>query len=327
MSGRAWALFAAVSVLWGFPYLFIKIAVDGGMPPLALAWARIALGAAVLVPIAWRAGTLGALRSRARWLAVFAVAEIAIPFPLIALGERTIESSTAAIVIATTPLIVALLAVRFDPAERVGASRLVGLVVGFAGVIALVGADLGGEGLGILAVGGAAVGYACGAMLLRSQLSDLDPVASMGAALAIATVLLAPFAAFAFPGADPSAGAIGSVLVLGLLATALALALMADLISTVGAGRAVVVTYVNPVIALLLGVIFLGESPGPGSIVGLLLILAGSWLSTGEGMPPGRTRGERRPNRLRGRWRPQPRARSASSSPSPDSTGTTAAPR
>ena len=294
MSARAWALFAAVSVLWGFPYLFIKIAIDGGMPPLALAWARIALGAAVLLPIAWRAGTLGALRSRAKWLLVFALVEIAIPFPLIAIGEQTIESSTAAIVIATAPLLVALLAIRIEPSERVDAGRLLGLLIGFGGVVALVGANLGGEGLGILAVAGAALGYACGALLLRRHLAELDSVASMGAALGIATVVLAPFAAFTLPGADPSAGAIGSVLVLGLLATALALALMAELISTVGAGRAVVITYVNPVIALFLGVIFLSESPGAGALVGLVLILAGSWLSTG-----GRPSPRRYPSRVR----------------------------
>ncbi len=258
------------------------------MPPLALAWARIALGAAVLLPIAWRAGTLGALRSRAGWLCVFALVEIAIPFPLIALGEQTIESSTAAIVIATTPLLVALLAVRFESAERVDAGRLLGLLIGFGGVIALVGADVGGEGLGILAVSGAALGYAFGAMLLRRHLAELDSVASMGAALGIATLVLAPLAALSLPGADPSASAIGSVFVLGLLATALALALMAELISTVGAGRAVVVTYVNPVIALALGVIFLSESPGPASIAGLALILAGSWLSTGGKLTPRR---------------------------------------
>src|SRR6478735_3592672 len=101
MSRSSWGVFGAISVLWGFPYLLIKIAIEGGMPPIALAWTRIAIGAVILLAIAWRAGTLPVLRTRAGWLCVFALAEIVIPFPLIALGEQTIASSTAAIMIAT----------------------------------------------------------------------------------------------------------------------------------------------------------------------------------------------------------------------------------
>lgn len=284
MSARAWAVFGAVSVLWGFPYLLIKIAIDDGMPPLALAWTRIAIGAVLLLAIAWRSGTLPTLRPRAGWVLAFALVEIAIPFPLIALGEQTIASSTAAIVIATAPLMVALLVIRFDQSERVGSERLVGLLVGLVGVVALVGLDLGGrsgEALGLLAVFVAAFGYACGALIVRRHLAELDPVAMIGAALAIATIVLAPFAALSFPSASPSAGAIACVLALAILSTALALVLMARLIVMIGATRAVVITYVNPVIALVLGIVFLSESPGAGSIVGLALILLGSWLATG----------------------------------------------
>lgn len=146
MSRRAWGAFAAVSVLWGLPYLFIKIADDGGMPPLVLAWLRVALGAAVLLAIAWRAGTLPALRGHGRWLCAFAVAEIAIPFPMIAAGEKKVASSTAAILIATTPLLIALLSLRFDATERVTGRRLLGLLIGLAGVGALVGVDISGDG-------------------------------------------------------------------------------------------------------------------------------------------------------------------------------------
>src|SRR6185436_2217856 len=120
--------------LWGIPYLFIKIAVDDGVPPAFLAFVRVALGAAVLMALAWRAGTLGALRGRGRWLALYALFEIVVPFPLIAAGERHVASSLAAIIIAAVPLFVALLALRFDHAERATGSRLVGLVVGLAAV-------------------------------------------------------------------------------------------------------------------------------------------------------------------------------------------------
>ncbi len=301
MSTRAWIVFAAVSAVWGVPYLFIKIAVDGGMPPVPLAWARIALGAAALLLVAWHAGTLGTLRGRWRWLLLFAVVEFAVPFPLIAAGEERIDSGVTAILIATAPLNVALLALRFEPAERVDGRRLLGLLIGLAGVAALVGLDVSGEPsqlLGIAAVLLAAVGYAIGAMLMKRRFSDLDPSAAMGAGLGIAAVLLTPLALLTLPAASPSGGALASVAVLGLLCTGAAMVLMALLVNEAGAGRALVVTYVNPVIAVALGVVFLGESPGAGAAVGLLLILAGSWLSTGGHPPPGPMRPRKRMNRL-----------------------------
>jgi drug/metabolite transporter (DMT)-like permease len=288
VSSRAWLAFAAISLLWGFPYLFIKIAVDGGLPPLLLAWGRIALAAVVLLAIAWRAGTLAPLRGRGRWLAAYAVAELAIPFPMLGLGEERVASSTAAIVIASAPLIVAGLALRFEPAERLDGRRLAGLLVGLGGVAALVGIDVAGsasELLGVAFVLVAACGYATGPMVLKRHLADLDPIASMGVCLAIAGILLTPLAALAAPSADPSGGALASVAVLGLLCTALALVLMAVLVSEAGPGRALVITYVNPVIAVALGVIFLGEEPGAGAIFGLTAILAGSWLATRGGLP------------------------------------------
>jgi drug/metabolite transporter (DMT)-like permease len=290
MSRRAWFAFAAVSVIWGVPYLFIKIAVDGGMPPVVLAWARIVLGAAVLLALAWRAGSLASLRGRGRWLCAFAIAEIAVPFPMIAFGEQRIASSTAAIVIATAPLLVALFAFRFDPGEQVGGSRLAGLLIGFVGVIALVGLELAmgsGELLGLAAVFIAALGYATGPVVLKRHLGDLDPIAAMGASLGIAGVLLTPLAFATWPAAAPSEGALASVVVLGLLCTAAAMVLMAVLVAEAGPSRALVITYVNPVFAVALGVVFLGESPGAGSIAGLLLILAGSWLATDGRLPPG----------------------------------------
>ncbi len=139
MSARAWSAFAAVAVLWGIPYLFIKVAVDDGVPPAFLAWVRVLLGAAVLLVLAWRAGVLGSVRGRLGVIAAYALIEIALPFPLIAEGERHVSSSLAAILISAVPMIVALLALRFDPGERVTGRRLVGLLVGFGGVVALVG--------------------------------------------------------------------------------------------------------------------------------------------------------------------------------------------
>jgi drug/metabolite transporter (DMT)-like permease len=283
MSRRAWMAFGAVSVIWGVPYLFIKVAVDDGVSPAFLAWVRVVIGAGVLLGLAGRAGILRTVRDRMRWLVAFAVVELVVPFPLIAAGEQHVDSSVAAIIIATAPLFVALLALRFDATERTGGRRLTGLFVGLGGVVALVGVDIAGEAdelLGAAALVAAAFGYAVGPMILRRHLADLDQRAVMAAALAVAALLLAPGAALGPPEAMPSASALVALAVLGLVCTAAGLVVYGMLVAEAGAGRALVVTYVNPVVAVALGVVFLGERPGPGALAGLGLILAGSWLAT-----------------------------------------------
>jgi polar amino acid transport system substrate-binding protein len=292
MSARAWTAFAAVATLWGIPYLFIKIAVDDGVPPIFLAWVRVLMAAIVLLVLSHRAGVLAPAltRPRLRWLAIYAVVEIVVPFPLIAAGEKHVPSSLAAILVAAVPMIVALLALRFDHAERATGQRAIGLAIGFAGVIALVGLDVSGSGeelLGALAILLAAVGYAAGPMLLNQQLGGLDPRALMAVALSIAAVVLTIPALAAPPTTMPSAGALVSIVVLGLFCTAAAFVLFGALIAEVGPGRATVITYVSPIVAVALGVAVLDERPGAGAVAGLLLILAGSWLSTGGRLPPG----------------------------------------
>jgi drug/metabolite transporter (DMT)-like permease len=230
------------------------------------------------------------VRGSWRWVAVYALVEVALPFPLIAAGEQRVSSSLAAILIACVPLIVALLAIRFDTAERATGIRLVGLLIGLGGVVALVGIDVAGKtdeliGTGLIVL--AAAGYAVGPMVLKRQLPDLDARAMMGGSLAIASVLLAVPAALSMPSELPSGKAIWSIVVLGLICTALAFVVFSVLIREVGPGRALVFTYVNPVVAVALGVAILGERPGAGAVAGLLLILAGSWLSTDGRLPPG----------------------------------------
>ena len=290
MTARAWAGFATMSALWGIPYLFIKIAVDGGLSPAFVAWSRVVLAAAVLLVLAKQAGVLGQLRGKGRWLVAYAIVEISIPFPLIAAGERHIDSSVAAIIIASVPLMIAVLAIRFDKAERATGSRLVGLLIGFAGVVVLVGIDVAGQSdelLGAALILIAAMGYAVGPMILRRHLSEHDQRGVMAVALAIAAVILTPFAVAAPPAAVPDADATLAIVVLGLLCTAAAFVVFGRLIAEIGPGRALVITYVNPVVALALGMAVLGERPGAGAIAGLLLILAGSWLSTDGRLPPG----------------------------------------
>ncbi len=293
MSGRAWAGFFGLSVLWGVPYLFIKVAVDDGVPPIFLAWVRVTLAAAVLLALAARAGTLGSVRGLGRWIAAYAVVEICLPFPLIGAGEQHVSSSLAAILIAAVPTFIALLSLRFNPQERLTRVRAAGLAVGFAGVVALVGIDVGSDDLvGAGAVLLAAFGYACGPMIYQRRFAGLDVRAAMGAALACAAVVLA-VPALVHPPDTLTTDAGIAMIVLGLFCTAAAFTLFAVLISSIGAARTAIITYVAPVVALAGGVVFLDETVGPGTVIGLVLILAGSWLSTDGRVPHARRR--RRP--------------------------------
>jgi drug/metabolite transporter (DMT)-like permease len=287
MTRRAWWAFAFMSIVWGGSYLLIKIAINGGITAPDVAWLRVAIAAALLVAVAGR--RFGSLRGRWRWILVFAVAEISIPFPLIAIGEVHVASSLAAIIIASVPLIVTVLSLRFDPSERPTRARAAGLMIGFTGVIALVGIDVAGnakEVLGALAIFVAAIGYAIGPMVVKLRMQGLDSRAMMGAALLVATVILAPSAALNTPSRTPTVGAFAAVAALGLLCTAVAFVVYTMLIREAGTSRATVITYINPLVAVVLGVTLLSERPGPSALAGLLLILAGSWLSTGGRISP-----------------------------------------
>jgi len=283
MSRTAWAAFAAMSVLWGGSYLLIEIAERGGMSAIWTAWLRVVIAAAVLLALAARAGTLGTLRGRWRGILAYAVAEVSLPFPLIATGELHVASSLTAIIIAAVPLFGALMAMRFDHEERPTPTRAAGLGLGFTGVVVLVGFDVAGstaELLGAAAILLAAVGYAGGPLIVKHSLAGLDPRAMMGSSLALAALILTPPALLDPPAGRVDSGAILCVVALGLVCTAAAFVIFAVLIREAGPARATVITYVNPVVALALGVGLEGEHPGPAAISGLVLILAGSWLAT-----------------------------------------------
>lgn len=316
MTARQWGLFAAVSVLWGVPYFFIRVAVDAGLTPGFIAFSRVLLGFAVLLPVALRAGALRGLAARWRWILAYTVFEIAIPFPLIAWGEERISSSLTAILVASLPLVVAVVGGHLDRAERARGTRLAGLLVGFAGVVALLGLDVAGdprELAGAAAVLVATLGYAAGPMIVKHRLRELAPLGPVCASFGLASLLLAPLAALGAPSEVPGGDAIASVVVLGIACSALAFLAFFALIAAIGPGRASVITYVNPVIAVALGVAILDERPGPAALAGLLLVLAGSWLATGGRLPPGPRLGRRRAPPARG----VPRDRAAPGSVSP----------
>ena len=288
MTRRAWLLFILSSVIWGVPYLFIKIAVDAGIAPAFIAWSRIALAAALLLPLAIRRKVLQGLRERTAAIIGYTASEVAVPFILISIGEQYITSSLTAILVATMPLMVALLSLRLIPGEHLSGKRLIGLLIGFAGVVALLGFDVAGratELLGAALVLVATLGYAIAPIIVSRRLSDLDPLGPVTASLLIATVALLPPAIATFPGQLPSVSALIAIAVLGIICTAAGLLVFFRLIAEAGPSRASVITYVNPLVAVIVGVVTLGERLSLVSVAGLGLILVGSWVSTGGSHP------------------------------------------
>jgi drug/metabolite transporter (DMT)-like permease len=282
MTPRVWIAFLALCIIWGTPYFFIKHAVHE-LSPVWVAWGRLLCAAFLLVPIAVHRGALRGLGRQLHWLLLFALIELVGPFYLIALGEQYISSSLAGILLAGVPLVVVIVAPLMGVHEKVGPRRLIGLAVGLIGVIVLLGLDtsLGSKGwLGAACIIAAAFGYAFGPLIVQRHLADKDSLGTVAASVAIAAVVLTVPALLTAPAAMPSIVAIGSVVILGVFCTALALLLFVYVISNAGASRAAVVTYVNPAVALLLGVFLLDEHFGAGPALGLVLILLGSWLAT-----------------------------------------------
>jgi drug/metabolite transporter (DMT)-like permease len=276
---RAWGLFLLVSVLWGIPYFLIKVAIED-LSPLVLVAGRIAIAALVLIPAAALRGTLGALRGRMRVVSALAVLHIVVPFLLITYGETHISSSLTGLLIAIEPVAIAVLMARSEP---LSAGRVVGLVLGFGGVAVLVGLDVSGDRLGLLGAGMvlvAAISYALATILVQRRAADLPPEALAGGTTAVSTVILVPFAVLALPDQPVRPQAWVSLGVLGVFCTAVALLAFYRLIALAGSNRAGLVTYVNPVVAVLLGVALLDEHVGVGTVAGFALIAAGCWLST-----------------------------------------------
>ena len=281
MSRKAWLLFAALSVLWGVPYLLIKVAVTE-VDPTVVVFARVGMSALVLLPLALAQGGLRPLQTRWREILALSMCEVVLPFLLIAYGEQHITSSLAGLLIAADPLFIVLLATRFDHTERASGTRLLGLGLGFTGVVALLGFDPGGDALGLL--GGAmvllaALSYAAGALLIK-RVADVPPVGSVAASLTLASVWLAPLAATHLPPVLPSTTVLISLLALGLGCTALGFLTYFSLIAEAGATHGSLVTYVNPAVAVALGVAILREPLTAATLAGFALIAAGCWLST-----------------------------------------------
>lgn len=291
MGRRAWFWLLLLGAIWGASYLFIAIGLRD-LSPGMVAFLRVALAAAVLIPVAAAQGALVGARPYAGWLVLVGAIQVAGPFILIAAGEEEISSSLAGILVAAAPLWTAVLAIWVDHEERSQGLRLVGVLIGFAGVGLLLGVDLGGGGselLGGLAVVAAALGYAIGGLLIKHRLAGMAPVGMSGLVTGASALLLLPVAFATPPDSFPSLGPVAAVGTLGLLGTGFAFVVFYWLISTVGPARAWIVTYVAPGFAIVYGSVFLSEEITVATIGGLALILAGSWLSV-EGRLPGRRR-------------------------------------
>ncbi len=267
-------------VIWGIPYLFIKIA-DRELQPTVLVLGRTSLAAVVLLPLAAYRKELRPVLGRWLPLLVFAAIEIAAPWWLLAKAEQRLSSSLTALLIAAVPLIGATVAMTTGKRERFGRQTLAGLGLGVVGVAVLVGFNTAGAGaLSVTEVGAVAVCYAVGPAILDRYLSGLPALGVIASSLAVCALVYVPLAATQLPSRVPGAEVITSVAVLAAVCTAAAFIVFFALIAEVGPVRATVITYVNPAVAALAGVAFLGESFTAGMGVGFVLILAGSILAT-----------------------------------------------
>jgi drug/metabolite transporter (DMT)-like permease len=276
-------LFVALALIWGIPYLLIKVAM-GELTPASLVFLRTALGAVLLLPFVLGRGNLRALVARWRPLLLYTVAELGIPWVLLSDVERRVDSSLAGLMVASVPLVGALLSRLSGGRDRLSGLEVGGLALGFTGVVILLGFNLGaGDPWAILEMLLVVVGYAVGPMVIARRLSDLPVLEVVAASLVICAVAYAPLGIHQLPVHLPSPAVIGSVLGLGALCTAVAFVAFFKLIAEVGPTRATVVTYLNPAVAVLAGVLLLGEPFTVTTALGFVLILAGAWFTTGRG--------------------------------------------
>lgn len=285
MSRRGWVLFSAMGVIWGVPYLMIKVAV-GTLTPASVVFWRTALAALLLVPVAAARGQLRPLLRRWRPLLVYTIAELAVPWLLLSTAEQRLSSSLTGLLIAAVPLVAAVLGF-LGGGDRLGPRRLLGLLVGLAGVACLVGLDLGTSDVpALLEICVVAIGYAVGPYVLSRHLSGAPGLGVVAASLALTAAAYLPAGVVQLPDRFPPARVVGAVLVLAVLCTTVAFLLFFALIDEVGPVRATVITYVNPAVAVALGVLLLGEPLTAGIGAGFALVLAGSVLATRRSPAP-----------------------------------------
>lgn len=286
LSRRAWLLYACMAVLWGIPYLFIKEAVES-FSPAAIVAGRTLLGALILLPFALRSGALRAAWKKWPWVLAFAAVEMAGPFFLLAWAEQTISSGLTGLLVATVPLFGALIAFSGGDRTLLRPLRLTGLLLGFAGVAVIVSGQgfSAGDASAVAAVGAVfivAICYAVAPYIVSTKLADVPSLGSVTLSLIAVAVLYVPIAAVT-QNTVPTVSSAVSLALLGILCTALAFLGFFALIREVGPARAPLFTYINPIVAIVLGIVLLGEDPTLGLLVGFPLVLVGCWLAATGG--------------------------------------------
>ena len=279
MTRRGWLLFVAMGVIWGLPYLLIRVSVRE-VSPAFLVFVRTAGGALLLSPFVVRRGALGPLLAHWKALVVYTIAELGVPWWVLFTAEKKVSSSLAGLLVAAVPMAGAVIA-RLTGSDRLDRRRMAGLVLGLAGVGALVGFDVGRSNL--LAASSfllVVAGYALGPWVLSRRLSEVPGPSVVTASLALCAIVYAPLAIIQRPTGTLSTSVVLSMAGLMTLCTAVAFIVFFALIAEVGPMRATVITYINPAIAVVLGVAVLGESFGPMTAVGFAAVLGGCVLAT-----------------------------------------------
>ena len=285
MSRRGWFLFVSLGIIWGLPYLFIKVAVEHLEPPI-IVFLRVVLGATLLLPIAIRRGALRPVRPVLGWTIVFALVEVTGPWVLLSFAETRVSSSFAALMISAVPLVGAVLAHQMQLDDRLHGTRVLGLAMGVAGVAALVGLDVQTGGtIAVVALVVTAIGYALGPIIIATKLQDVPAIGVITTTFIFNTIVYLPVAILRWPTGPVPTSAWVSVAVLGVVATAIAFLIFFALIAEVGPTRMTVITYINPAVAVALGVLLLDEPFTLGIRVGFPLVLLGSFLATRKAPP------------------------------------------
>ncbi len=280
MTRRGWLLFAVMGVLWGIPYLLIKVAVRD-FSPVSVVFLRTGIGAVVLLPIVFARKELGQVLRAWRWVLIYTAVEVTIPWLMLTAAEERLPSSLVGLLVAAVPLVTAILLFVMRADDRVDRRRGLGLLVGFVGVAALLGlGNLRGDGLALAEMAVVVAGYAVGPIIIARKLGAVPATGVIAVSLALTAIVYAPFALASWPSQMPSLTVIGAMLALGVLCTAVAFLAFFALIAEAGPARSQTFIYVNPVVALVLGVLLLGEPFGVGDVVGLALILGGLLLAT-----------------------------------------------
>jgi drug/metabolite transporter (DMT)-like permease len=279
---RSWVLLVILGAVWGASFLLTAIAIrDLSVPVVSLF--RTGIGSLVLLPIALARGALtGLTRRQLPSVLVLAIVQLAGPFMLLGYGQRHVDSGLAGILVASTPLWTALLAIRYDHEERSRGWNLAGIAVGIAGVALLLGVQLEGDAdtlLGALMLLLAGLGYAAGGFLAKHSVPRVVPLGVLTAAMLAGTLVLAPFALATLPSEAPRAGPVLAAVALGAVAGGFGWFLYYTILAQAGAASAAITLYVVPVFAVFYGVVLLDESVTAASLAGLVLVVAGSALA------------------------------------------------